>query len=149
MRARVTIAACVVLLAVLLAWLRDPPWVGGVTSGLGPVVADVDGRPVRRTRGHAVFYIPSSAATLAIPLRAHRPRRGFLPVTVRVSIDDALVDEIVIADEQWHVSKVAVGRRRATSRRYRRVDLRLSRTWGPQLAGVLLGQVTTAPGSGS
>ena len=145
MRARVAIASCAVLLAVLLAWLRDPPWVGGVTSGLGPVAADVDGRPVRWTRGHAVFYIPSSAVTLAIPLRVHRPRRGFLPVTVRVSIDDAFVDEIVIADELWHVSNVAVGRLRATSRRYRRVDLRLSRTWGPQLAGVLLGQVTTAP----
>jgi hypothetical protein len=144
MRARVTIAACVVLVAVLLAWLRDPPWVVGVTSGLGPVIADVDGRPVRWTRGHAVFYIPSPAATLAIPLRAHRPRRGFLPVTVLVSIDDALVDEIVIADEQWHVSSVAVGRR-PTSRRYRRVDLRLSRTWGQQRAGVFLGQVTTAP----
>lgn len=144
MRARVTIASFAVLLAVLLVWLRDPPWVGRVTSGLGPVVADIDGRPVRRTRGHAVFYIPSSAATLAIPLRAHRIRRGFL-LTVRVSIDDALVDEIVIADERWHVSKVAVGRLRATSRRYRRVDLRLSRTWGPRLAGVLLGQVTTAP----
>jgi hypothetical protein len=105
----------------------------------------VDGRPVRWTRGHAVFYIPSSAATLAIPLRARRPRRGFLPVTVRVSIDDVLVDEIVIADEQWQVSNVAVGRMAGTWRRYRRVDLRLSRTLGPQRAGVLLGQVTTAP----
>jgi hypothetical protein len=145
MRVRVTVASCIVLLAALLAWLRDPPWVGGVTSGLGPVIADVDGRPVRWTRGHAVFYIPSSTTTLEIPLRAHRRRRGFLPVTVRVSIDDTFVDEIVIADEQWHMSKVAVGRRRATSRRYRRVDLRLSRTWGPQLRGVLLGPVTTAP----
>jgi hypothetical protein len=145
MRARVTIALCTVLLAVLLAWLRDPPWVDRVTSGLGPFVADVDGRPVRWTRGHAVFYIPSTAATVAIPLRAHRPGRGFLPVTVRVSIDDALVDEIAIRDERWHVSKVAVGRRRPTWRRYRRVDLRLSRTWGLQLAGVLLGEVTAGP----
>src|SRR5262245_646132 len=145
MRARATITSFAVLLAVLLAWLRDPPWVDGVTSGLGPVVADVDGRPVRWTRGHAVFYIPSSAATLAIPLRARRPRRGFLPVTVRVSIDDVLVDEIVIADEQWQVSNVAVGRMAGTWRRNRRVDLRLSRTLGPQRAGVLLGQVTTAP----
>jgi hypothetical protein len=145
MRARVTISSFAVLLVVLLAWLRDPPWVCAVTSGLGPVVADVDGRPVRWTRGHAVFYIPSSAATLAIPLRARRPRRGFLPVTVRVSIDDVLVDEIVIADEQWQVSNVAVARMAGTWRHYRRVDLRLSRTLGPQRAGVLLGQVTTAP----
>jgi hypothetical protein len=145
MRARVTIALCTVLLAVLLAWLRDPPWVGRMTSGLGPFVADVDGRPVRWTRGHAVFYIPSSAATVAIPLRAHRPRRGFLPVTVRVSIDDALVDEIAIADERWHVSQVAVGRRRQTWRRHRRVDLRLSRTWGLEQKSVLLGEVTTEP----
>ena len=76
MPARVTITSFALLLVVLLAWLRDPPWICAVTSGLGPVVADVDGRPVRWTRGHAVFYIPSSAATLAIPLRARRPRRG-------------------------------------------------------------------------
>jgi hypothetical protein len=145
MRARVTITSVVVLLAALLAWLRDPRWVGGVTSGLGRVVADVDGRPVRWTRGHAVFYVPAAAATLAIPLRARRPRPGYLPVTVRISIDDVLVDEIVIADEQWHLPRVAVGQMGGTWRRYRRVDLRLNRTWGPQRAGVLLGQVTTAP----
>jgi hypothetical protein len=64
---------------------------------------------------------------------------------VRVSIDDALVDEIAIADERWHVSQVAVGRRRQTWRRHRRVDLRLSRTWGLEQKSVLLGEVTTEP----
>ena len=52
----------VALLAVgaALVYLRDPPWIGDVTSGMRPWDHDESGVLYRWTEGHASFYIPSN-----------------------------------------------------------------------------------------
>jgi hypothetical protein len=139
--ARIGIVGVIVVTAVvLLAALRDPPWLGGVTSGLSPWIDAGDGGRVRWTTGHATFYVPSDAASIVIPIRAVRLTDDLLPLVVDLQVDGRLVQVVRFENEQWRRVRIAVGLLRRV-RRVRRIEIRVSRTHAQSWRGVQLGAV--------
>ena len=128
------------LLAAALAYLRDPPWVGAVTSGLGEWEREPSGIRFRWTSAHATFYVPSGAAAMTLPLKGVFGETDGHPGTVEVSVDDRWLGSFTLADSNWIRPRLPLVRG-STGRRYRRVDLRVSRTVGPRKLGVKLGEV--------
>jgi hypothetical protein len=130
----------------VLGYLRDPPWIGDVTSGLQPWLTDSDQRRVRWTTGRASFYVPSTATQMTLPFRAIEPRSD-RPVTIDVSVDDRWLATIEIPDRPKPESLAFVKTtvplpHRATGRRFRRVDLHVHR-WLKELhQGVQMGELT-------
>lgn len=129
MALRRRVIACLAIAAALaagLAYLRDPPWLISVTSGMRPPQTDASGRRYRWTGGHASLFVPADARAVSIPLRTTFDAPGDLPITVRISIDDRPVDRVVLMDSEWHLSTVRLPA--PGTRRVRRVDIRVDRT---------------------
>ena len=128
------------LLVGSVAYLREPPWIGGVTSGLrdweGPA-----GMRFRWTNGHASFFVPGDAAALTLPLRAAPGSTLDGPVTVTLSVDDRWLTAVDLTDPSAWVRATLPMPRKPASRRFRRIDLRVSRTVGPFNQGVQLGEI--------
>ena len=135
--------AAVLALAVAagLAYLYDPPWMGGVTSGLRPWEQDPPGTLFRWTMGRATFFVPSSATTLTVPLRAMFPGPNGTPVRVQMRDDGRLVAEVELSrSDAWERSTIPL-KRYVGRRRFRRIDLRVSRVVPPFSLGVMTGEV--------
>ena len=128
--------------AALLVALRDPPWLGRVSSGQSAWMRDADGTRFRWTTGHATFYVPVDHQAIVVPLRASRFTPDFLPVTARLHVDGQLVEAIRLEDDTWHRVPVRVGLLPAV-RRHRRIEVRVNRTYGRLFRGVKLGEVNT------
>ena len=137
---RPTRIACLVIALGALAWLRDPPWVGGMSSGFRGWEEDPPGTRWRWTLGRASFFVPSDATSLTLPVRALFPIAGGTPVVVRVSADDRFLADVVLTDGREWVRPLMPLPRRSNGRRYRRIDLHVSRTVGPFLLGVQMGE---------
>jgi len=120
-------------------YLRDPAWIGGVTSGCRPWEEDPPGTRFHWTAGRASFFIPSDASAMTLPLRAVFPGAGGAPVTVDIGVDDRYLATIELRDPtEWVRPSLPVAR--ATSRRHRRVDLHVSRVVPPFMLGVMVGE---------
>jgi hypothetical protein len=146
MTRRVLVAAVAIAsLAVAAACLRDPPWAGGVTSGMLPWEEDPPGTRFRWTAGRASFFVPSDATAMTLPLRAVFPGNDGRPVTVSIAVDDRwLADVDLPSPDAWVRPELPLPRRR-TTRRFRRVDLRVSRVvLGTAVFGVMTGEVSLA-----
>jgi hypothetical protein len=114
------------LLVAALAYLRDPPWIFSMTSGMRPWETDADGTRVRWIGGHASFFVPATAQAVEIPIRTTFDRPDERPIVATVALDDRPVDRIVLTDPAWRHSVIrlpAPGNRRA-----RRIDVRVDRT---------------------
>jgi hypothetical protein len=123
-RALVGGVLAVALIATLL-YLRDPPWLLSTTSGLRGWEDDGATR-FRWMGGHASLFVPASARSIEIPLRTTFKQPGDWPITVRVSIDDRLSDQLVLGDAGWH--SIVLRMPPPGSRKVRRVDIRVDRT---------------------
>jgi hypothetical protein len=133
-------AACAIAIAAA-AYLRDPPWTGRITSGLGKWEEDPPGTRFRWTAGRASFFIPAGAETMTLPLRAVFPGRNGGPTIVSVSVDDRWLADIALPDPAAWVRTPLPLPRKTTSRRFRRVDLRVNRTAvGAFILGVMTGE---------
>lgn len=120
--------AIVIVLATLaagLAYLRDPPWLVDMTSGLGEWQTAADGSRFRWARGHASFFIPSHSRVVEIPLRTSFDKPDDSPIVASITLDDRLVDRVVLADAAWRFSVVRLPAPKG--RRVRRIDVRLDR----------------------
>ena len=137
------VAVWMVALAAALVYLRDPSWIDGVTSGLRPWEEDPPGTFFRWTAGRASFYVPSSATTMTVPLRAVFPGPNGAPVRVDVREDGALLGTIDLTDPEAWVRPVLTLKPMAGRRRFRRIDLRISRVVPPFWLGVMTGRVET------
>ena len=134
--------ALVVLAAIAaLACLHDPPWMGGVTSGLRPWEQDPPGTFFRWTAGRATFFVPSSTSTMTLPLRAVFPGPGGTPVRVDVRQDGALLGTIELSQPDAWVNTQLTLKPSQARRRFRRIDLRISRVVPPFSLGVMTGRV--------
>jgi len=140
--------AAVALAAALAAaaiYLHDPPWVGSLTSGLRPRETDAHGATFRWTTGRASFFVPSDATVMTLQLRPGAPLSK-TPVTVDVNVDDRRLATIELPDplhpdpDRWVLTSLPLPRR-ATSRRFRRVDLRVHRWLDQFHLGVQLGAI--------
>ena len=141
---RSRLLAVVVAVAVTSAaacYLYDPPWIGGATSGMRPWEEDPPGTHFRWTDGRASFFVPSGAVTMTLPIKAWFPGANGEPVRVNVAVDDRWLTEIVVRNPAaWEETTVPLPRR-LTHRRYRRVELRVSRTMKLFNLGVAVGEV--------
>jgi hypothetical protein len=129
-----------------IAWyLYDPPWVANVTSGMRDWEEDPPGTRFRWTSGHASFFIPSSATEMTLPMRAPLPPPDGSSVTVRVSVDDRFLTDIVLNDPRAWVTPTLPLPLHVSRRRHRRVDLRVSRTAEYFNLGVQVGEARLRP----
>lgn len=121
-----------------LAYLRDPEWLIRVDSGFRGWETGSDGTRYRWTDGHASFFVRSDASAIDVPIRTSVAAPSDIPVTVTLTIDDRLVDRLVLNDDGWHRAKVQLPPRGA--RRVRRMDIRVDRTKDGN-RGVQVGEV--------
>lgn len=131
-----------IALAILgaLAWLRDPGWVGTMTSGLRPWEEDPPGTRFRWTAGRASFFIPSDATMMILPLRAVFPGPDHTATSVDVRVDDRWLATIALPDPNaWVRTRLPIAG--PTRRRFRRVDLKINRVVPPFMLGVMTGDV--------
>jgi hypothetical protein len=137
------IKAVVGVLAALavIAYLYDPPWMGGVTSGLRPWEEDPPGTLFRWTAGRGTFFVPSSATSMTVPLRAVFPGPNGMPVTVEVRDDGRLLATIELSDPEAWIRTTVPLKRYVGRRRFRRIDLHVSRVAPPFALGVMTGEV--------
>jgi hypothetical protein len=125
--------------AAALAYLHDPPWVGSVTSGLGPWEREPAGSRFRWTSAHATFYVPSDISVMTLPIKGLFGETDGRPGTVDVSEDDRWLATFTLPDSSWIRPRLPLARG-SSSRRYRRIDVRVSRTIGSRRLGVKLGE---------
>ena len=139
---RTRILAGTVLLVFSLAYLRDPPWLGEVTSGMSSWQEDPPGTRFRWTMGRATFFVPREATVMTLPLRAVFPGPSGRPVVVRILVDDRWLADLELArPDEWVRASLPLPRK-ASSRRFRRVDLHVNRTAvGPFILGVMTGVI--------
>jgi hypothetical protein len=131
---RLAPAAAALAAVAALAYLYDPPWAGGVTSGMGAWSADPSGTPFRSTAGRASFFVPANAKALMLPMQTPDVNRT---VTVEVRVDDRFLATIQLTHPGvWVRQELPLGPQR-TRRRYRRVDLRVDGISG---RGIMTGQ---------
>ena len=142
-RRRLAIGAGCALLIAGAVYLRDPPWAGQITSGMRGWETDRrHGELFRWTAGRASFFVPSGASAMTLPLRAGFPGPNGGPVTVSVSVDDRWLTDIELREPEEWVRTLLPLPRRATTRRFRRVDLHVSRTYvGAFILGVQTGEI--------
>ena len=114
------------MLAALLAYLRDPPWLIHLSSGLAAWRTDATGIRYRPMGGRASFFVPAGAAAVTFPVRARFESPEDWPITATFSVDDRPVERLVLADGSWRT--VTIDLRRATRRRVRRIDIHADRT---------------------
>ena len=127
-----------------LVYLRDPDWVGNLSSGFRSWEVDSSGRTFRWTAGRATFFVRADASFMTIPLRAVFPGRPGA-TEVRISSDDRWLAAVPLPDPAvWVNTTVPLSGR--TSRRYRRIDLRVNRVVPPFMLGVMVGEVETTGG---
>ena len=137
------IGAIMVVSVAGAAWyLRDPPWVAAVTSGMRDWEVDPSGTRFRWTAGHASFFVPSAASEMTVPIRALFPSSDGGPVVVRFAVDDRSVATVELIDAAEWSRPVIPLPRQAGRRRYRRVDVRVSRVVGFYNLGVQVGEPT-------
>jgi hypothetical protein len=137
----VLVAVCAVSTGAA-AYLRDPPWAMRVTSGLREWEEDPPGTRFRWTAGRGSFFVPAAAATMTVPMRAVFPGPGGQPVVVSVSVDDRWLADVELTDPDAWVRAPLPLPRKATTRRFRRVDLHVSRTAvGAFVLGIMTGEI--------
>ena len=120
-----TSLALVATLIVGLAYLRDPPWLVHVTSGLTDWQTDQNGDRFRWTRGRASFFVAADAELVTLRLRAPRDDPRDWPITATITIDDRPAHSIKVDEEEW--STVRLRLPPPGARRLRRIDIKLDR----------------------
>jgi hypothetical protein len=139
--------ASLVALVAALAYLYDPPWIAGVTSGLRDWESESDGSRYRWTNGHASLFVPRDATWMTVPMRAPSATAAAGPVPVDISVDDRWVARVKVTDSsRWARISLPLPHTR-TRRRYRRVDFRVARVDPASNHGIQLGELelTRAP----
>lgn len=137
-RRRLAAGVAVVALIAALAYLRDPPWLIHVTSGLRGWEQTDEGTRYRWMNGHASFFVPADKATIDLPLRAIFERPSDWPINAEILVDDVTAARVAFEDERWQV--VRVGLPSPGSRRVRRIDIRVDRTRSSE-RGLQVGEV--------
>lgn len=109
-----------------LAYLRDPPWLISVSSGMRDWQMDASGRRYRWMGGHASLFVRADARSVSIPVRTTFDAAGDRPITVTISIDDRPGDRFVLGDPLWHLSTLRLPP--PGGRKVRRIDIRVDHT---------------------
>ena len=134
------VLAMLAMLGAALAYLRDPPWLATMTSGMRPWTTGADGTRYRWVGSHSSFFVPSTATVVTIPMRATFGTPGEWPITATISIDDRPADQVTLSHDEWRTIEFRLPE--GSSRKHRRIDIRLDRTRHDN-HGVQLGEIQT------
>jgi hypothetical protein len=130
------LAACA-----LLAYLYNPPWLAGVTSGFGGWERDGAGVRFRWMGGRASFFIPAGAESVDIPFQPPVPPPSSEPFLIDVQVDGKRALQVALREGGWVTATLPI-RSGATRRHFRRIDLFADRTWSERSLSVRVGEVT-------
>lgn len=129
------------LLVAALAYLRDPPWLGEVTSGFSTWREDEAGRRFRwTTRSRASMYVPADAVLVTLPLRLGAARQDGEPVRTSVAIDGRVFATVSLDDPARWVPVSFSLPRTASRHRAVRVEILVPRLVGRDHLGVQVGE---------
>lgn len=137
-RRGVVAALLVAALGSVLAYLRDPPWLADLTTGMHAWTTDADGRRVRWIDGRSSFFVPSDARVVRLPIRTTFDDAVDWPVQATISVDGRRVEQVVLQDPGWRVLELPLPTK--GSRRHRRIDIHLDRLRA-ESRGALLGEI--------
>jgi hypothetical protein len=129
-KARVSVLLGAALVVVALGYLRDPPWLPNITSGLSTWETDDRGERYRWTGGHASFFVPSDRKAIVLTMRSDKDAPSDWPITATVTIDDRPAEIITLRDEEWHDIRLRLPPR--GRRNVRRIDIKLDRVRSQQ-----------------
>lgn len=139
LRGAAVLMVALVAIAGSLAYLRDPPWLLTMSSGLRQWQTARDGRRFRWAGAHASFFVPANARDMRLPLRTTFDRPDEWPIAVSITLDDEPADRVVLADAAWNERVIRLPP--PGSRRVRRVDIRSDRARDDNHA-VQVGEIT-------
>ena len=91
--------------------------------------------------GRATFFVPSNVATMTVPLRSVFPGPGGTAVAVEIRDDGRLLATIELPQPDAWVLKTLPLNPYTGRRRFRRIDLHVSRVVPPFNLGVMTGEV--------
>jgi hypothetical protein len=137
-RTRLVVVVIVIAIVAALAYLRDPTWLAGQTTGLRGWERADNGVMFRWSGGHASFFVTADAQSLRIPIATTFPDPHATPIAVTFSVDDVRTARVLLTDEGWR--DVAILMPARGSRRVRRIDVRTSITREDN-HGVKIGEV--------
>ena len=141
-RRSIAAGAGAALTVALLAYLYDPPWIAGMTTGFHRWEQHPAGMRFRWTNGHASFFVPSDATMLSVPMRAAFPGPDGAAVIVKVSVDDRWLADVVLDDSDAWVQPRLPLPHRPTHRSFRRVDVRVARVRTEGNLGIQVGEIS-------
>lgn len=124
-----------------LAYLYDPPWIAGMTTGFHRWDQFPNGARFRWTNGHASFFVPADATMITLPMRAAFSGPDGAPVIVKVSVDNRWLADVVLDDPDAWMRPALPLPRTPTHRRFRRVDVRVNRVRTEGNLGIQMGEV--------
>lgn len=114
-------AALAVVIIATLWWMRDPAWVATYRHGIHS-----DGW----TGGRGSFFVPSDRESVTFEVAGHDQ----FTMQVSLFVDGRLVDRFSLGEDWRTVTLTTAGT--TTSRRHRRVDIHVARTWGDHRKGI-------------
>ena len=121
-----------------LAYLRDPAWLAGQTTGLRPWQRAADGTAFRWSEGHASFFVPADAQSIRVPISTTFDDPVAPPMVVSFAVDDVRAARVMLTEEAW--TEVVILLPPRGSRRVRRIDVRTSVTRGDN-HGARIGEI--------
>ena len=130
--------ALLLVIAIALAYLRDPAWLATETTGLRGWQQAADGTRYRWSGGHASFFVPSNASRVGFRIATTFDASDGRPMIATVSLDDADVHRVALTDSSWR--RVEIAMPPPASRRFRRVDVRTNIVREGN-RGVMIGEV--------
>jgi hypothetical protein len=125
MRPRYGIAAVVLALMGVLAYLRDPPWIAAQTTGMWDREQAADGSSYRWANSHATFFVPADALAARLRVSTTFDQADAEPMTVTVSVDGERAARVLLTDAAWHDLTITLPPK--GSRQERRIDVRTNR----------------------
>lgn len=138
------IVALSLALAGALAYLRDPPWLSGQTTGLRGWEQRPGEPRYRWSGGHASFFVRADAGVVDIPVSTTFDAGDERPMLVTVRVDDQPAARVVLTGAGW--TRVRVTLPPPGSRRVRRIDVRTNITREAN-HGVRIAEVEAVPRS--
>ena len=124
-RSRAVLLVTVAVLLPLLAYLRDPPWLHDVTTGLGAWQVDETGERYRWTGARASFFVPADSTTISLTMRALNDTPEDWPINAMITVDDRPAQLVPFPDESWRTIRIRLPP--PGERAVRRIDIHLDR----------------------